>query len=709
MALRASLYADANAPRNAWKLPTLAFRVQDSPEDLKGARLTLYECDYGSDTPKDDDEPSKKDVLARFSVDAKLPAGKEGLALTVKPLEGYVEHELVAIKKAKDLLSRGKRCLFAVHFGTVTEGKKKTTTDVFFPVFVPHSMGIDDVDEGDALEIGMELEVDGKVVASQLKAKQTSVATVPIQSPVLRMLKLSMTARGAAATDDRVKTGAMVQAENEQKAGSAAKAAQTKGGKAGAKVLGRFNDHLRKPSVEPELAPAFLGSEIVKRTSAGEKDTDVDGLLFSYFVPKAERRKVIETILAPRIRHAWDLPKQKKGQAPPPSREGEAPGPDDRTGKNVPKKPDGSDNYGGFGLGDIARAYFVVHDIGAGLGPFPERRWTNEGIHKKDPKDADSVHGYLNRRGTYATYRDFGKDGYHTVNQFTAGDDWLDEWCIGIECTPFGSRSSAATVDPDDPTLTFACMGWTDTGKDRTGIYKFSAELIEALADLYVLASARAGHLLTVTAHSEVDRALVYSMLYPGKREEVRKRIEKQMNWWKYARAPYNMHGDPYGFDAQVLYDKITEKLNALAKGRTNLVLPMGVRYGIHPNRLLTTMPKGKEGLVWVEEETKKKKKWRQKKVTLSDHFPGLKITHGNDSDDLHTFPHQSNPKVLEHEGMQPWSRWNEYSDWSKGKWFWQEGWTEPTKAQLEEMKEAKKKKKKKKADDAAGDGEKKE
>lgn len=690
MALRALLYTDKNAPANPWRLPAVSFRVYESTEALAGARLTIYECDYGEGVPADGALPQTKEVLARFSVDA-TPGGKDGLRLAVTPVEGYADGKLVAMT-AKGLTARAREARFAVYFGKGKAGK-----DLFLPV----ALGLVDVDDGVALELGMELEVGGQVVATQLTAKETSASALPIRDALAEMLTLATPAPGAAAHDPRVETGAMAEARRKREADAAAatdaapsnarKAQKTKGTAARRAVptLGRFNDAWRKPSVEPADAPTKLDPailDLVKKYDAdhGEKaqaerpppDIDVDGLRFTNFVAAADRRTVITDVLAPRIKHAWAAPRaKKKDDPPPPSREGVAPAPDEPTARKM-QKYGGKDNYGGFGTGDIERAYFIVHDIGSGRGPFGTFRFTNESIHQDDARKADSVHGYLNQRGHYATYRDFGKVGMSVVNQFTAGARWLGEACIGIETVPYASADSAADTAPEQhprggepATVKLVSMGWVDGGKGTAGIYKWSDELMDALADLYVLASARAGHLLTVTAHAEIDRALIYSVLY-GKPEETRARLAANGQWAQYARTPYNMHGDPYGFDMQVFYDRITAKLNALARGRTNLELPEGVRYGVHPARILGPMDdKGGH-------------------AALKTRFPGLRLTSGNGSDEVHTFPHQSNPTILTHHTSH--ATWNEYTRWSSGKWFWQAGWVEPTAAQLEAMRDAK-------------------
>jgi hypothetical protein len=74
-------------------------------------------------------------------------------------------------------------------------------------------------------------------------------------------------------------------------------------------------------------------------------------------------------------------------------------------------------------------------------------------------------------------------------------------------------------------------------------------------ASLYLIASARANHLLTITTHVELGQG---------------------------------EHDDPRGLDLQVLYDAITVKLSALSKaelGAQAVALPAGVRYGINPLR----------------------------------------------------------------------------------------------------------------------------
>ena len=99
--------------------------------------------------------------------------------------------------------------------------------------------------------------------------------------------------------------------------------------------------------------------------------------------------------------------------------------------------------------------------------------------------------------------------------------------------------------------------------------------------------------------------------------------------------------------------------------------LPKGVRYGVHPTRILGPMDdKGAN-------------------AALKTKFPGLRLTNGNGSNEVHTFPHQSNPTILTHRTSH--STWNEYSTWSKGKWFWQAGWKEPTAAELDTMRKAQK------------------
>ena len=47
-----------------------------------------------------------------------------------------------------------------------------------------------------------------------------------------------------------------------------------------------------------------------------------------------------------------------------------------------------------------------------------------------------------------------------------------------------------------------------EKGEGRFSIAGFTWSMLETYADLYLLASARAGHLLTITTHCEIDRVV---------------------------------------------------------------------------------------------------------------------------------------------------------------------------------------------------------
>src|SRR5690606_1506725 len=116
----------------------------------------------------------------------------------------------------------------------------------------------------------------------------------------------------------------------------------------------------------------------------------------------------------------------------------------------------------------------------------------------------------------------------------------------------------------------YACMGvgtgkHPKTGKRGATLYwKWPHATLDALADLYVFASARANHLLTITAHLECDRNLGFSQIhweYPHSPTWTKKLANAKAGSGhaKMREGPQNAHGDPYCLHLQVLYDKITE------------------------------------------------------------------------------------------------------------------------------------------------------
>lgn len=267
--------------------------------------------------------------------------------------------------------------------------------------------------------------------------------------------------------------------------------------------------------------------------------------------------------------------------------------------------------------GDIAKAWFIIHDIGV-LGSVTDKRF-----QAKDPRNKkSSVHGFLNRGGYYAAINDFDKNKMGTVFEFLSkkGVATCAKTTINIETAPdfeaFSLNSDGSVPAPSNADR-YASIGYrrlrkseaAEVGKTHA-YYKWATEAFDVLADLYILASIRAGHLLTVTAHKEVDRNLAKSRLW---REYSAAEIRNPSGWKKKyllkARDhPSDYHGDPYAFDMQAFYDRITAKLNALS----GFQLPSGARYGVHPLRL--------------------------RKPTGQDI--------GNGDNHLHEFPHQSDPVV---------------------------------------------------------------
>ncbi|MCW8140789.1 MAG: hypothetical protein KIT58_17955, partial [Planctomycetota bacterium] len=254
-------------------------------------------------------------------------------------------------------------------------------------------------------------------------------------------------------------------------------------------------------------------------------------------------------------------------------------------------------------LTDIRKAYFVVHDIG--VGPDAPRGKDHYGEkpteHAKRRRSVagEFVHGFLNHNGTFAVSRDLGDGrGPATVYENLQEGGWVGRYGVAIECVPIvmtpAFRAYERARDAGDARAkrprgrrqaTFEGYGDAEIACEGTkggAIYRWPHALLDALADLYVFASARAGHLLTVTAHVEMDRNLLLSQTFF-------EHDKAAVAAFKGARARYrdqarDVHGDPYGLDLQVFYDKITARLNALG----GLKLPPGVRYGVHPRRITT-------------------------------------------------------------------------------------------------------------------------
>jgi hypothetical protein len=231
--------------------------------------------------------------------------------------------------------------------------------------------------------------------------------------------------------------------------------------------------------------------------------------------------------------------------------------------------------------GDIAKAWFIIHDVGAGA------TLTDQRFKASDPKvKKNAVHGFLNRGGYYAATHDFDKNRMGTVYEFLSkrGKSICGGKTINIETTP---DVETVTLKPDGSMPPpsngdrYASIGYRLSGKGKAKYYKWTTEALDVLADLYILASARAGHLLTISVHKEMDRNLGRSVIW---REYDANALRATSNkFLLQARdKPSNYHGDPYAFDVQALYDRITAKLNALGARQA----PAGARYGVHPSRL---------------------------------------------------------------------------------------------------------------------------
>ena len=233
--------------------------------------------------------------------------------------------------------------------------------------------------------------------------------------------------------------------------------------------------------------------------------------------------------------------------------------------------------------GDIAKAWFVIHDVGAG-GTLKDERYR---ALQKETK-AGAVHGFLNRAGYFAATHDFATNRMGTVYEFLSkkGREVAGKTTINIETVPdieVVRTVPDGSLPPPRNALNYASIGFVRRRPNRASAtyFKWTRAAFEVLADLYILASARAGHLLTVTAHKEVDRNLARSKIWNEySAAEIR---NGQGKFWRTVREnPGDYHGDPYGFDMQAFYDAITAKLNALG----GMQMPAGARYGVHPARL---------------------------------------------------------------------------------------------------------------------------
>jgi len=262
---------------------------------------------------------------------------------------------------------------------------------------------------------------------------------------------------------------------------------------------------------------------------------------------------------------------------------------------------------------DIAKAWFVIHDVGVGASlsddrynaarlrkeEEDERRNAKNGVKGARP-NGYPVHGFLNRLGNYAALHDFAESRSGTVFEFATkrGKQICLGRTINVETVPDVETlipPPAGSPPPPQNADKYASIGHAVLTVERKigGVkkrvkafqyFKWTHEAVDVLADLYILASARAGHLLTVCAHKEMDRNLAKSVIWrEHSAAEFRKgRASDGQSLVRARDKPSDYHGDPYAFDMQAFYDLIAKKLNALG-GRQ---LPSGARFGVHPARL---------------------------------------------------------------------------------------------------------------------------
>lgn len=532
-------------------------KAPEGKAKLKGAKLSLYECDYTKTFALDEKSTL---LIAELTFDlvpnpalATEPDAPHWAIINPKLKKMHWKGDYTSRPpKAKD---RAAKCDFSLFLG----GEKKA--ERYIPLRVPLDKYFHD--EGAAFEIGMKLELPGDEPIDRRDYGYTSSVVVPAKDTLEFVRSMHFEAKLAVHVDHFGK---------------------------GAKV-GRFNGAGRNPQVEPDVAHKTLDDATLARLKAGDAVVDVDGLRFTHFCDASKRRDFITALL-------------KEITVKPGKRQDEL--------KDT----------------DIEKAYFVIHDIGAGV---------TDRIIDSNPneKKSETVTGYVNHDGTYGARKDlfWGRSGA----VYLALAKWVDGYAIGFETVPLVAWKY--TNDPKKNAHVGHGMAKkqigtkkNDKGKvvpvydDKKAYWHWTHALLDTLANLYILASARANHLLTITCHVEADRNMVWSWLHHQYgAEALRTNYALPENkggdlWRKLLDGPWDVHGDPYGFDPQVLYDKITKRLNALSKtwasARTRLELPeRKLRYGINPARIVNEKSKDADGLF---------------------------SHHVNGDGQLHTFPHQS-------------------------------------------------------------------
>jgi hypothetical protein len=269
---------------------------------------------------------------------------------------------------------------------------------------------------------------------------------------------------------------------------------------------------------------------------------------------------------------------------------------------------------------DILKAWFVIHDVGVKSSLTDKRFKARDAATKNG-----AVHGFVNRGGYFAATHDFTKNRQGTVYEFLSkyGQKHVNGRTINVETVPdieadVPDKKDGLQGDPSNVDL-YASIGYRRKGKKVT-YYKWTKEAFDVLADLYIFASIRARHLLTITVHKEMDRNLGRSVIW---REYSAAEVQAGAGkfWDTVRNSPSNYHGDPYGFNMQALYDRITQKLNALGGKQ----MPSGARYGIHPRRV--SKPDGEDI--------------------------------GNGDSHKHEFPHQSDPNLETDTSLKKAGWWN--------------------------------------------------
>ncbi|MCA1634398.1 MAG: hypothetical protein LC802_12065, partial [Acidobacteria bacterium] len=163
--------------------------------------------------------------------------------------------------------------------------------------------------------------------------------------------------------------------------------------------------------------------------------------------------------------------------------------------------------------GDIIKAWFIIHDVGVGATLGDKRFKASQSETKKG-----AVHGFLNRAGYYAATHDFNTNRQGTVYEFLSkrGLKIAGGFTINIETVPdiesgVSDKADGSHGDPSNADV-YASIGYIRVKGKKVDYYKWTKAAFDVLADLYIFASARARHLLTITAHKEVDRNLAQSV-----------------------------------------------------------------------------------------------------------------------------------------------------------------------------------------------------